>query len=492
LFQSIAKSKELGLRTLRTAKGAVPAHFKSNPTCSAIVAALPEDSVYVEIFRRQRRRAGFAGLSWEDDDAEYIALPVRKDGYPVRLIVLGDAKLLDHAVKSLLGQLEAGPEVDGTIVDEVAYRLGAALRDTRYRFFAPDGVFQSFPFSMLSVPSWPQRRWSDERYRFLLEMIPPVATTILVESAARLLFSRQSDQVRPAATKPHVIVAPDCGGNGRPYANLPGAHQEAAYVAQALGTRPLVLPSNPLAKGVLLGALDFGADSIHLSGHADTFGKDAKARVRSWNLSWRQQESLLDRADPFEDVRLILGGFNDWVSDSSGKIDVNDVSMSAAELAATDLTAVRLFTLATCHGARGADRPLEAPASLATAIRMAGAGVVIASLWSVNDETTARLMYYLYRFWSDLESVSHALALAQEQLATDGVPPCDWAAFVVWADARDIAPHDRFRNRQPSARWIGCVDASNRRIWDIQRLLYWRPYGSSARPARWLSRLFRR
>jgi CHAT domain-containing protein len=81
--------------------------------------------------------------------------------------------------------------------------------------------------------------------------------------------------------------------------------------------------------------------------------------------------------------------------------------------------------------------------SFGTIAQRLGAKGVIASLWSVNDEATARLMETMYRLRQQNPAAgkSEALRLAQEQMASGLLRPDkskdaaakDWSHPIYWA-----------------------------------------------------------
>ena len=80
----------------------------------------------------------------------------------------------------------------------------------------------------------------------------------------------------------------------------------------------------------------------------------------------------------------------------------------------------------------------EGMIGLTRAFQYAGARTVLASLWSVNDESTADLMGRFYRRLKQGESKDAALRAAQaEMIATPRFAhPALWAAFQLSGDWR--------------------------------------------------------
>ena len=61
----------------------------------------------------------------------------------------------------------------------------------------------------------------------------------------------------------------------------------------------------------------------------------------------------------------------------------------------------------------------------------AGASAVVASLWAVNDQSTARLMQHLHREVAAGQGVAAALRLAILEVKQDRPHPFYWAPFQV-------------------------------------------------------------
>lgn len=124
----------------------------------------------------------------------------------------------------------------------------------------------------------------------------------------------------------------------------------------------------------------------------------------------------------------------------------NDGRLEVYEILGLHLRA-QLVTLSACETALGSGYFTEIPAGdefvgLTRAFLSAGASTVIASLWEVNDSSTARLMRSFYRKVSE-DSPSLSLAIAQRAMLRgdkDHRHPYYWSAFVVVGSGRAVIP----------------------------------------------------
>jgi CHAT domain-containing protein/Tfp pilus assembly protein PilF len=98
-----------------------------------------------------------------------------------------------------------------------------------------------------------------------------------------------------------------------------------------------------------------------------------------------------------------------------------------------------LVTLSACETGLGKEMGGEGLVGLTRAFQYAGARSVLASLWSVSDESTARLMTSVYRHLKAGQTKDEALRLAQvEAIRSRGgdAHPFHWAAFEMIGDWR--------------------------------------------------------
>jgi hypothetical protein len=174
----------------------------------------------------------------------------------------------------------------------------------------------------------------------------------------------------PAGARPIVL--------GDPRGTLPGAAVEARAVAAALGVEPLL---GAAADREAIAQARGGF--LHVASHAETTPDGS---------------------------RLVLA----------------DGALAAEEIAAIP-TAPATVVLASCGSA--AARDLGGWGSLAAAFLAAGSDVVIATSWTIRDDTAAKIVDELYR-QGVVDDPAAALARAQQVLAVRGdIATREWAAF---------------------------------------------------------------
>ena len=115
-----------------------------------------------------------------------------------------------------------------------------------------------------------------------------------------------------------------------------------------------------------------------------------------------------------------------------------DGRLTVPEMASLGLDAA-LVTLSACQSAVGTSRGDELVGLVRTFLQ-AGARSVVASLWQVQDASTARLMGSFYEGLARGDRVTAALRRAMLQLREDRPHPWHWAPFLVaggWQGIRE-------------------------------------------------------
>ena len=100
--------------------------------------------------------------------------------------------------------------------------------------------------------------------------------------------------------------------------------------------------------------------------------------------------------------------------------DSEDGILSAREICDLDLSNVEFVILSACQTAKGSVVD-EGPAGLVRSLKNAGVNTIIATLWSVNDESTMQFMIYFYEALNGGKSKYEAFETAKERLRSEPV-----------------------------------------------------------------------
>lgn len=267
----------------------------------------------------------------------------------------------------------------------------------------PDGPLHGLSFAALPAPSDPEGR-------YLLELLPverAVSASVYLSETARTAVEPAQESVVVLADPTTPVEAQ--ARYRRDLGRLVAARREAQAVGELFGDRCRVLLGAEATEEAARRELP-GADLIHVASHA-----------------------LVDEVLPMDSALVLAPS-----AEGSGLLHaweiVEDLHLHAD-----------LAVLSACQTAAGGDRAGEGIVGLVRALQIAGARQVLATLWNVNDESTAVLMERFYRHLTAGEDPAEALRLAQMDLLEgpvtterDGAPatvdlshPRYWAPFVL-------------------------------------------------------------
>jgi CHAT domain-containing protein/Tfp pilus assembly protein PilF len=307
--------------------------------------------------------------------------------------------------RSVLGRrpLRALSErLGAALLAPVAERIGRAER----LLVVPDGPLHLIPFAALADPGG--------RGRHLVEA-KPLATAASATVFAGLRSARR-------AGRPARLVA-----FGDP--DYRSSEAGAASLVRSLQERGLELSPLPGSRAEVesLKGLYPSASRVHLGAEAS---EDRARRAGSDpSLVHFACHALADEASPL-DSSLVLSLPAAWRPGQPNGL------LQAWEILEQVRIDADLVTLSACGTALGREMSGEGMIGLTRAFQYAGARTVLASLWSVNDESTADLMRRFYGHLRAGESKDRALRAAQvEMLAVPRFAhPALWAAFQLSGD----------------------------------------------------------
>jgi len=252
----------------------------------------------------------------------------------------------------------------------------ADIADKAVVAFIPTGSLNYLPFSALARPAAGGVEFLAQR-----------------KQCVTLMKSSDLDQLgrKPALSKGSVLAL------GNPDGSLPESVSEVENIAKLFNSQAFVgkqATRDRLTKTP-------GIAYLHLATHG-----------------------VLDARDPSASYLVMAG-------------QADGAQLSIPQIYDLKLEGVRLVTLSACQTALGERDPGSELTTLADAFSIAGSNSVVASLWSVSDESTKDLMVEFYGQLKQGKSLANSLQSAEIKLIQSGRShPFYWAPFVLIGDWR--------------------------------------------------------
>jgi CHAT domain-containing protein len=334
----------------------------------------------------------------------------------LHLAVVGDTRGELAARVRNYARVLARPPVDAraALPGEPARALGELLlsgvaesvRSSSRVYAALDGYLAGLPLETVVCPG---------------EDGPLVSHREIVRApAASLLRYLRAREAHAPTASSVLAIAPAAD-------DLEGAAREVDQLASRYGAVRLRGPG----REALVAALD-GPDVIHMASHVRV---DAQRPWHSGILIGREGAGAPPRpsdtravAPPHDPLALSASDSSELAAGLPG-----DPYVRASEISARRLDA-RLVVLSGCESALGRATLAEGVLGIALSFVCAGGQAVVASLWEVDDATTADLMETFYREMAAGRTVGAALRASQLALREKRPHPFFWAGFVVIGD----------------------------------------------------------
>jgi CHAT domain-containing protein len=405
---------------------------EARPRESLQLLEVEEQGIRREAAIRQSRPARATAESWPPERVQELLGPatafveyaatdppaafvLTRDRF--ELVPLPQARPLESRVTAYLELLNGGrgPGLDAFATgagfelyrDLVEPALAVLPGSVSQLIVAPDAVLLKLPFEAL-----PTRKEG----RFLLEDY----SISYLPSASSLSLVR--DALAPAGARSLLAFAD-------PAFSRDGA---ASFERSLIDSEDLALGALPHSKAEVQGA-------AHILGLArsDVFtGEDAsEERLKTMDLT------------PYRILHFATHGFvsanHPWSAAlllAHGPAGAEDGFLQVREIHDLRLSA-DLVVLSACRTGQGISTPAEGMQSLSRAFFFAGARSLLASLWKVEDEASAKLMVAFYGYVRRGLSTAESLRRAKTDLLRSGrFHPKQWAAFVLFGEGGRPVP----------------------------------------------------
>jgi CHAT domain-containing protein len=375
-----------------------------------------------------------------DDEPVRVFALEGSDLYMFDLATAHDVRRQVEFFLELLARPQAGPaSMPATVAAAVSLYstllgpLHEHVRRAERLIVAADGVLHRLPFAALAVPPAPGNE--DAAARFLVETCA-VSCVPSLTILAELEESQRQRREREPTYDLAVWPGPRVGGEGDTAAD---GKLDTVVARKAL--RPL-----PFA-AVETAGLDrrFRRSRVFTSPTGTISGK---ALLTQANLLGDSRILHLIAHGLFDDRRPWTSGI--WL-DRSPAGDEEDF-LATTDVYYLDFTA-DLVTLAACETARGAVLQGEGMQGFAQALFGSGSISVLATLWRIDDLSTARFMLRFYEHLAAGSGKADALAATQREFLADTTlrHPFYWSSYVMLGEADAPVPLRVSRYALPAA-----------------------------------------
>jgi tetratricopeptide (TPR) repeat protein len=436
--------------------------------------------------------------------ASYAAFVVVASERTPTAVMLGNAAGIDSLVARWSEEAGRGLSISGRSLRqcEEAYRsagealrrkiwdpLSSSLQGANRVFAVPDGALNFVNFCALPVgdsgylvESGPLIHYLSAERDLVPSEAAPVAgqgllalggpafdegSSLAVVSSAEIGAAKQRPQSSPAAESHYRGERSGCGEfHDLKFASLPASLNEVKEISSlwkkgraggesGLASRsgvdrardPMVLQlTGASASETAFKDLSPGRRVLHLATHAFFLGGrcpsalESRRGIGGLQATEPSHPPAVTGDNPLLLSGLALAGANK--RDEAGR-EEDDGILTAEEIAALDLSGVEWAVLSACDTGVGEVKAGEGVLGLRRAFQVAGAGTLIMSLWSVEDESARRWMRALYegRLLKHLDTAQAVRAaslqvLQERRRRHESTHPFYWAGFVAAGDWR--------------------------------------------------------
>ena len=310
-------------------------------------------------------------------------------------------------------------ELSRRLFDVLIAPAESALAKADRVLISPDGPLHSLPFAALVRSTGELPVSGDRPWEYLVEWKP-------LHTAVSATVYEELKKLRAVSTDPATLVA--FGDPQYPSSKTPADSQNTELRAMLL--RGYTLDSLPATRTEVeaLGRVFGDRATTYLGASATEERAKSVGRTRYLHFA---THGLLDARFPLNSALALSVPLQRREGQDNGLLQAWEIF----EQVRIDAD---LVTLSACETALGAELAGEGLISLTRAFHYAGARSVLASLWSVADDSTADLMRAVYRHLQAGVPKDEALRRAQRDAITQRQTslPFHWAAFTLSGDWR--------------------------------------------------------
>jgi CHAT domain-containing protein len=350
------------------------------------------------------------------DSVVYAALYLKSDFSKPKVIILNDGKKLETRFFKYYRYA-----ITGMIPDQHSYNafwkpIADEIGQAATIYLSADGVYNQINLESLPTP--------DGRY------VIDNANIVLVSNTKDLYMRKVKSRPRASDNTAYMIGNPSfyqTASADHTIPALPGTEKEISQLDFMLKQKSFltkVYVENYASEEKLKEITN--ARILHLATHG--FYKPSVPVTLDQEI--QGSEAILSQ-NPFMRNGLLLKGGGDLMEKTDFNFNMESGILTAQEAMSLNLDKTDMVVLSACETGLGDLEAGEGVMGLQRAFLVAGAKLLIMSMFKVDDEATQKLMLKFYQKWLNSGNFRQSFIEAKIELRTERPEPIYWGAFMM-------------------------------------------------------------
>ncbi|MEO7989092.1 MAG: CHAT domain-containing tetratricopeptide repeat protein [Chryseolinea sp.] len=379
-------------------------------TYEDVKKSIKQNEVAIEMVRYRYFNHDFT------DSVIYAALYLKPELSRPKAILLRDGKKMETRYFKFYRNA-----ITGKIPDEISYNvfwkpINDEIGQAATIYLSADGVYNQINLEAIPTP--------DGRYVIDNSNIVLVSNT--KDLYLRKLKSKEGTKNNTASMfgNPTFYLS---ASNDRKWMSLPGTEKEVEQLQFMLKQKGWITTEYVEKTATEENVKGLNSPKIF---HIATHGFTRPTPQRTLEEGLESNEAMLTQ-NPLMRTGLLLKGAGDLMDKTDYNYNMESGILTAYEAMSLNLDQTDLVVLSACETGLGDLEAGEGVYGLQRAFLVAGAKVLIMSMFKVDDDATQKLMLRFYQKWLNSNNLRQSFIDSKKELRTEYPEPIFWGAFMM-------------------------------------------------------------
>ncbi len=350
------------------------------------------------------------------DSVIYAALYLKPDLPRPKAILLKDGKKMEMRYFKFYRNA-----ITGKIPDEVSYGvfwkpINDEIGQASTIYLSADGVYNQINLEAIPTP--------DGRY------VIDNSNIVLVSNTKDLYIRKVKSKSSSKDNTAYMFGNPTfylTASTDHKWTSLPGTEKEVEQLKFMLNQKGWITTEYVEKSATEEKVKELNSPKIF---HIATHGFTRPTQQRTLEEGLESNEAMLTQ-NPLMRTGLLLKGAGDLMDKTEYNYNMESGILTAYEAMSLNLDRTDLVVLSACETGLGDLEAGEGVYGLQRAFLVAGAKVLIMSMFKVDDDATQKLMLRFYQKWLNSNNLRQSFIDSKKELRTEYPEPIYWGAFMM-------------------------------------------------------------